>query len=681
MPKITVDGKEIEVDDGLTVLQACEQAGAEIPRFCYHERLAIAGNCRMCLVDIEKSPKPVASCALNVSDGMVISTNNDKVKAARNGVMEFLLINHPLDCPICDQGGECDLQDQAFKYGKGISNYHENKRAVADKDLGPLIQTYMTRCIHCTRCVRFTEDIAGIEEMGAIGRGEHMEITSYLSRTLDSELSGNMIDLCPVGALTSKPYKFKARNWELHHTESVDVMDAMGANIRLDSRGNEIMRVLPVCNDEINEEWISDKTRFSYDGLKYQRLDRPYIKRNGKFEPITWQEALAVAADKLKNTAPDKIAAIAGDLTDCETMFATKMLFNQLGSGLCDANMYGYKFDFSARGNYLFNTTISGIKQSDLILIIGANPREDAPVLNSIIGRQVRFKRAQIYGIGAAKNQTYPIEDLGSEPSVLQNILAGKHAICAKLAAANKPMIIIGDGVYSREDAFAMMSLIQEIATKYGVIKDSWNGFNILHKHAATVGAIELGFMLQGEESKNVIDRAKTGEIEVLYLLGADELEIEGTKAFVIYQGHHGDKGASNADLILPGAAYTEKDAIYVNLEGRAQYAYAAVSPPGEARLDWQIILAIAKAAEVNLKFTDLHSLRASLRLTSDIFSNIGKVPANNIVMIDHDGAVSSDAILPAEANFFMANAINRASVTMAKCTESRKALRSNDGK
>lgn len=670
MPKLVIDGKEIEVEDNVTVLQACELSGVEIPRFCYHERLAIAGNCRMCLVEIEKSPKPVASCAMSVSEGMVVHTNSEKVKKAREGVMEFLLINHPLDCPICDEAGECDLQDQAFKYGRPSSKFNEKKRSVEDKHIGPLIKTQMTRCIHCTRCVRFATDVAGVEEMGAIGRGEHMEVTTYLEKGLESELSGNMIDLCPVGALTSKPYAFKARSWELKKTDSIDVTDAMGSNIRVDSRGLEVMRILPRLNDDVNEEWISDKARFSYDGLKLQRIDRPYLKKNGKFLEVSFTEAFAAIADKVKTLEPSKIGAIAGTLTDTESMYALKQLMQAIGSKNIDANQFGYLFDISSRANYLFNTTIAGIDQADFCLLIGANPREVAPVLNARIGRMVRSGKMQVARIGEVDDQTYTIMELGRDTSILNEIAEGKHLLSTLLAKAKNPIIIIGDGVYSRSDSIAIQAIVYAIAKQYNVVREGWAGFNVLHNHASMVGALDINFTpgMNAKNAQKMIDEAKKDDFGMLYLLGADEVDLsEVDDCFVIYQGHHGDRNASYADVILPGAAYTEKDAIYVNLEGRVQKAYAAVPPPGLAKEDWRIILDLASVIGYDLGFKDFDSLRDQLNRELPVnnsevnFSAVGKMMKSDIVKIP--------------MNFYMTDQISRASVTMAKCTEARKSM------
>lgn len=675
MPKLVIDGKEIEVEDGITILQACEQAGVEIPRFCYHERLSIAGNCRMCLVELERAPKPVASCSIGVADGMVVHTSSERVEHARKGVMEFLLINHPLDCPICDQGGECDLQDQAFKYGKGESTYNEPKRAVEGKNLGPLVKTEMTRCIHCTRCIRFSQDIAGIEELGAVGRGEHMEITSYLERNLESELSGNVIDLCPVGALTSKPYEFKARNWELKRTESIDVMDALGSNIRVDSRGGEVMRILPINNDDINEEWISDKTRFAYDGLKYQRLDRPYLRSGSRLREISWQEAILTAASKLKHVAADKIGVICGDLCDLESMFMLKTLCMQLGVNALDANQHGYNFDLSTSGNYLFNTTIAGIDKADCIVLVGANPRKTSPVLNARISRRVRLDKVPAYRLGEGGDQTYPITELGGDIKVLDEVLGGKHELSKQLKSSNNPLFIIGDAIYSRSDSTQIMALVQQILEQYNGIRSDWNGFNILHNNAAMVGALELGLVSKAEHSAEIVKKARNNKLELLYLNNADEIEIGSLKdVFVIYQGHHGDKNARYADLILPGCAYTEKDGLYINTEGRPQYARAAVSPLGLAKPDWQIILDIMQECKLDCTYNDLSSLRSVMVKNIDMLQHIGEAPKQSAVVMNMPkNKGSSNKIEEIEHNFYMSNAICRASVTMAKCVAAQR--------
>lgn len=701
MPKLTVNGKEIEIEDGLTVMQACEHAGVEIPHFCFHERLKIAGNCRMCLVDIEKSPKPVASCAMPAGEGMVIHTDSPRVKKAREGVMEFLLINHPLDCPICDQGGECDLQDQAFKYGRGNSRYSENKRSVKNKNLGPLVKTEMTRCIHCTRCVRFSTDIAGVPEMGAIGRGEHMEITSYLEKTLTSELSGNVIDLCPVGALTSKPYAFTARSWELESTESIDVMDALGSNIRVDSRGMEVMRILPKLNEDINEEWLGDKARFSYDGLKNQRLDRPYVKKNGKLKEASWEEAMKVIET---NASSKPIAAIAGTTTPCETMFLVKELLTKLGSKFYDANQFGYNFDLSSRGNYLFNTTIAGIGQADVCLLIGANPRQVAPVLNARIGQMVRQGFLTVGRIGEADDQTYKVIELGDDvnviaskakqsqearvTSVISHEIAtasarprndvvsttpGNDGFFKLLSTAKNPMIIVGDAVLTRSDSNAILSLIHEIVQKYKIVRPDWNGFNILHNHASMVGALDIGF-IHKKGCLDILKRTQNGEIEVLYLLGSDDVDMSqiGKDTFVIYQGHHGDAGAARADVILPEAAYTEQDAIYVNMEGRPQLARSAVKPAGLAKTGIEIVNMVAEALGVNLGANDLKTVRESMAKKHEIFAHIDHITSSEFKIFKSNEKLTKKPLQKTVMNYYMTDPISRASVTMARCTKAR---------
>ncbi|MDP4786182.1 MAG: NADH-quinone oxidoreductase subunit NuoG, partial [Alphaproteobacteria bacterium] len=568
MPKLTVNDVEVEVEDGSTVLHACEAAGVEIPRFCYHDRLSIAGNCRMCLVDMERAPKPIASCAMPAGDGMVIRTDTDRVKKAREGVMEFLLINHPLDCPICDQGGECDLQDQAMGYGLDGSRFSENKRAVDNKHMGPLISTVMTRCIHCTRCVRFATEVAGVPELGAIGRGESMEITTYLEKTLASELSANVIDLCPVGALTSRPYAFAARPWELNKVETIDVMDALGSNIRVDARGAQVMRVLPRLNEDINEEWISDKTRYAIDGLRRQRLDKPYARgRDGRLNPVSWDEALKSLATALRKAKPNAIGAIAGNQADAESLYALKSLMTRLGSPNLDCRQDGAKIGGN-RAGYLFNSTIAGIDDADAVLIIGSNPRIEAAVLNARIRRNWLSSRMPIAVVGPKVDLTYDADFLGQEPAILDGLADGSHKFAAKLKKAKRPMIIIGMGALARADGAAMLGKARQIAKSYGVVTKEWNGFNVLHNAAARVGGLDLGFVPArgGMDIAAMGKSAKAGKLDLLWLLGADEIDFEPfTSSFVVYQGHHGDAGAHHADLVLPGAAYTEKDGIYVN--------------------------------------------------------------------------------------------------------------------
>jgi len=664
MIKLTIDGSEIEIEEGSTVYQACEKAGKEIPHFCYHERLKIAGNCRMCLVEMEKSPKPIASCAMPAGNGMVIHTDTPMVKKAREGVMEFLLVNHPLDCPICDQGGECDLQDQAFRYGKGTNRFHENKRAIKDKYMGPLIKTAMTRCIQCTRCIRFANDIAGIEEMGAIHRGEHMEITSYLEQALESEISGNMIDICPVGALNSKPYAFKARKWELKHTASIGVHDAEGSNIRVDSRDNEVMRVLPRVNEDINEEWLSDKNRFSYDGLKYQRLDQPYIRKNGKLVEASWIEALKTIATKIKSIDPKQIAAFAGCFAPVEAMFMLKKLLQKLGCNNYSVNGYDYKIDTSQRGNYLFNTTIAGIEKADLCLLIGTNPRQIAPVLNSRIGQRVRDGLLKVARIGKGHNQTYKVQDLGDSIKIFEELASGNHEFTKALKAAKYPMIIVGDGVYGRDDGYAILSLIHKIVDECNIMRDDWKGFNLLHNHASIVGGLDIGF-------NTSLDKLE--EIEFAYLLGADEVQVDKLKsAFIVYQGHHGDIGASSADIILPAAAYTEQSGIYVNLEGRPQIAEKAVSPVGNAKEDVAIIKELADCLKVDIGLNNLQEIRTKLAEEYPIFANVGKIIENKFAKFSSKDKLLKEPITANPINYYMTDVISKNSVTMARCVEAK---------
>jgi len=629
MLKIIINGKEHEVPNGITLIQACELAGVEIPRFCYHERLSIAGNCRMCLVEVAGMPKPVASCAMAVNDlrpsrdGTLptIITDSETVKKAREGVLEFLLINHPLDCPICDQGGECDLQDQTMAYGFDAGRFQDNKRAVEDKYLGPLIDTYMNRCIHCTRCIRFMTEVAGVEELGAIGRGEDMEITTYLERGMMSELSGNVVDLCPVGALTSKPYAFMARPWELTKTMSIDVMDAQGSAIRVDARGREVMRILPRINDAINEEWISDKTRHVWDGLRTQRLDRPYVRRNGKLEPASWDEAFRVIAAKLKGLDGSRFAAIAGDLAAAEEMFALKLLTEQLGSPNIDCRQDGAKLDPAlGRATYLFNSTIEGIDRADAILLIGTDPRHEAPVLNARILKRSRQAqgRLPIGLIGEDADLTYAYDYLGAGPETLAKIADGSHPFLKKLAGVERPMLILGQAALARPDGAAVLALAAKAAIEMGTIKPTlpWNGFNVLHTAAARVAGLDLGLVPAkgGLDVESMLEASAKGKIEIVYLLGADEIDMERLgDAFVIYQGSHGDRGAHRADVILPGAAYTEKDAIYVNTEGRAQMTARAVFPPGEAREDWTILRALSGVLGQPLPFDTTQQLRAKM--------------------------------------------------------------------
>ncbi|GEO36819.1 NADH-quinone oxidoreductase [Skermanella aerolata] len=673
MPKLTIDGIEVEVEPGTSVLQACEQIGIEIPRFCYHERLSVPANCRMCLVEMEKAPKPVASCAMPCGEGMVIKTNTDLVHKARKGVMEFLLINHPLDCPICDQGGECDLQDQAMGYGFDRSRFQENKRAVKDKYLGPLIKTIMTRCIHCTRCIRFADEIAGVPELGATGRGEHMEIGTYIEQAISSELSGNLIDVCPVGALTSKPYAFTTRPWELRKTETIDVMDAVGSNIRVDTRGPEVMRVIPRLNEDVNEEWLADKSRFSYDGLKRQRLDRPYVRKDGKLQPATWAEAFAAIAAKVKGVPGERIAALAGDLVDAESMVALKDLVEGLGSRNLDCRQDGAVFDTSARAGYLFNTTIAGIEQADAILLIGTNPRWEAAIVNARIRKRYLMGGLKVGVIGQQLDLTYPTTYLGAGPQTLQDVVDGKHAFCDVLKDAKRPMLILGSGALRRADGPAVHALARQLAESFNLVQDGWNGFNVLHTAAARVGGLELGFLpgQGGKATAEILSATSAGQIDVVYLLGADEIDTASLgKAFVIYQGHHGDRGAHRADVILPGAAYTEKNGLYVNTEGRVQMARMAAFPLGEAREDWKIIRALGEQLGVKLPYDSLSHVRKRLADASPVFRSIEALVAAEWGTFGRAGTIENAPFEPIIENYYMTDPISRASATMAKCTE-----------
>lgn len=668
---VTVNGREVFIERGYTIIQACETAGVEIPRFCYHERLEIAGNCRMCLVEVKGMPKPVPSCAIQLADGMVIYTDTANVRKAREGVMEFLLINHPLDCPICDQGGECDLQDQAMLYGRGFSRFDEYKRAVPPKNFGPLIKTEMNRCIHCTRCVRFLSDVAGSPEIGTIGRGEDMEISTYIEKSISSEMSGNIIDLCPVGALTSKPYAFTARSWELQKVETIDILDAVGSNIRADVRGMSVMRILPRLNDEINEEWISDKTRFSYDGLRLQRLDRPYLRdeATGKLRECTWNEAFNMITEKINLAKNDNIAVIAGDLIDVESAFLLKQLMNKIGVKNLECSQDGAFFSDN-RCLYTFNTAIAGIDESDLCLLIGTNPRIEAPIINARIRKRFLAGNYQVFNIGPEIDYTFDAKHLGDNAEILVEILNGN----AELKKSSRPMMIIGQDIFKREDAKYILSLLTEIAEKFNFIQDDWNGFNILHRYAGRVGALDVGFRSH-LGIKEVLKNKK-----IVYLLGADECIGDiPNDAFVVYQGHHGDAGANRADVILPGAAYTEKDAIYINTEGRAQYAYQAIFPPGKAKDDWIIIKELAQKLGVDLEINNIEDIRKSL--IGEQFQNVGEVIKNKWKGFKYSGErkFTEDKIKVENLNFYMTDPITRSSKIMAKCTEEFYAKPSNN--
>jgi len=681
MAKLIVDTTEVEVPDHFTLLQACEAAGAEVPRFCYHERLSIAGNCRMCLIEVKGGPpKPQASCAMGVRDlrpgpngeAPVVFTKSPMVKKARQGVMEFLLINHPLDCPICDQGGECDLQDQAMAYGMDHNRFHENKRAVEDKYIGPLVRTKMNRCIHCTRCVRFTTEVAGISELGLIGRGEDAEITTYLELAMKSELQGNVIDLCPVGALTSRPYQDKARPWELVKTESVDVMDAVGSSIRVDSRGKAVMRILPRLNEAVNEEWISDKTRFVWDGLATQRLDRPYVRRRGKLQPATWNEAFAAIAERVKAAAPEKIGAIAGDLAAVEEMYALKGLMASLGSANIDCREPGSALDpAKGRASYLFNATIDGIEDSDALLIIGANPRLEASVLNARIRKRFRAPGEYPIGvIGEAADLRYGYEHLGEGPQALADLAAGKNRFIQKLKKAEKPLVIVGQGALARPDGAAILALAASLSTSIGGVKDGWNGFNILHTAASRVGGLDIGFV-PGAGGKGTA--AMLSDMELLFLLGGDELDLAGAKGFVVYIGSHGDAGAHRADVILPGSAYTEKSGTYINTEGRVQVTNRSVFAPGEAREDWAILRALSAVLGETLPFDSLAQLRAAMRAEFPHLAGIDAIAPGNsadiAAMASSSGSLSEMPFASPVTDFYLTNPIARASKVMAECS------------
>jgi len=678
MTKLIIDGKEIDVPAEYTLLQACEAAGAEIPRFCYHERLSIAGNCRMCLVEVKGGPKPVASCAWGVRDCRPgpkgeppeISTRSPMVKKAREGVMEFLLINHPLDCPICDQGGECDLQDQAMGYGVDTSRFAENKRAVEDKYLGALVKTSMTRCIQCTRCVRFAAEVAGAPEMGAIGRGEDMEITTYLETALTSELQGNLVDICPVGALTSKPYAFAARPWELGKTQSIDVMDGLGSAIRVDTRGREVMRILPRVNEAINEEWISDKTRHIVDGLRTQRLDRPYLRENGKLRQASWSEVFAAIAAKVRGASGKRIGAIAGDLATVEEMFALKQLMSSLGSANL-AVQGGHAFDAKAgRAAYVFNPTIAGIEQADALLIVGSNPRHEGALLNARIRKRWRTGKLKIGLIGENADLTYPVQHLGAGAETLSDLASGKHSFADVLKNAQNPIVLVGVSATSRADGAAILAQAAKLAVDVGAIKDGWNGFGVLHGTASGVGALDIGFV-PGEGGLSAAQMTAPNGVDVLFSLGADEVDV-APGAFVVYIGTHGDRGAHRADVILPGAAYTEKSGLYVNTEGRAQMTSRAAFPPGEAREEWAILRALSDTLGHRLPFDSLAALRQMLFKAFPHLMRLDEIaPADAAAvrtLAGRGGKTDATPFKAAYASYYLTNPIARASAVMAEC-------------
>jgi NADH-quinone oxidoreductase subunit G len=677
MTKLIVDGKEIDVPPEYTLLQACEAAGAEIPRFCFHERLSIAGNCRMCLIEVQGIPKPQASCAMGVKDlapnkdgsAKQLFTKTPMVKKAREGVMEFLLINHPLDCPICDQGGECDLQDQAMAYGVDTSRYAENKRAVENKYIGPLVKTIMTRCIHCTRCIRFVTEVAGVAELGAIGRGEDMEITTYLEQAMTSELQSNVVDLCPVGALTSKPYAFAARPWELNKTQSIDVMDALGSAIRIDTRGREVMRILPRANDDVNEEWISDKTRHVVDGLRTQRLDQPYLRVNGRLQPASWNEAFAAVAAKVKTARGERIGAIIGDLAGVEEMYALKDLLGRLNAKSIDARQDGSALDPAwGRASYLFNSTIAGIERADALLIVGSNPRREAAVLNARIRKRWRAGNFPIGLIGEKADLTYSYDYLGAGAESLAGLAKSKFADALK--AAERPLILLGAGALARKDGAAVAALAAKAAIEFGALKDGWNGFSVLHCAASRVGALDLG-LVPGAGGQSAAQMAESG-VDVLFLLGADEIEVK-PGAFVVYIGTHGDRGAHRADVILPGAAYPEKSAIYVNTEGRVQMTNRAAFPPGEAREDWAILRALSGVLGHTLPYDSLAQLRQALFAAHPHFMRLDQIAGGDAADVQklatRGGAADKAPLHSSLPEFYLTNPIARASATMAECS------------
>ncbi|KAJ3287659.1 NADH dehydrogenase (ubiquinone) 78K chain precursor, 5-prime end [Borealophlyctis nickersoniae] len=676
--EVFIDGRPVKIEQGSAVIQACEAAGVDIPRFCYHERLAVAGNCRMCLVELEKSPKPIASCAMPVMPGMKVKTNTPLVKKAREGVMEFLLANHPLDCPICDQGGECDLQDQSVRYGSDRSRFHEpvGKRAVEDKNLGPLVKTTMTRCIQCTRCVRFANEVAGAVELGTSGRGNDMQIGTYVERTIASEMSGNIIDLCPVGALTSKPYSFTTRPWELRKTESIDVLDAVGTNIRIDSRGIEVMRVLPRVNDDINEEWVADKSRFAYDGLKRQRLTTPMMRQGDNFVPVSWPEALEKIGQAMGSTKPEEMAAYAGQLADAESLVALKDLFNTLGSE--NLRLDGRNLEKTSpkivdfRSNYVFNETINGVEEADLLLLVGTNPRHEAPIINTRIRKAYLHNNLDIALVGEAPNLNYEYEHLGDSPAALAQLMDGKHPFFARLQKAKRPMIVVGSAVLERPDATATLSTVAELVEKLKkTAEPGRNVYNLLQRAASWTAALDVGFVPATQSAVKP---------KFLYLLNADDITASDIPkdAFVVYQGHHGDNGALYADVILPGAAYTEKNATYVNTEGRTQTTRAAVAPPAAARDDWKIIRALSEVAGVPLPYDHILELRARMAEVSPSLVQYDKVETSSLSDVAigqlkaNKGSASAEPFKMPISDYYMTDPISRASVTMAKSSQAR---------
>ena len=674
MLKLKVNDIEVEVEDGLTVLQACEKAGVEIPRFCYHEKLSIAGNCRMCLVEMEKSPKPVASCAMPAAEGMNIKTNTAFVEKARKGVMEFLLANHPLDCPVCDQGGECDLQDQSMFYGVDKSRFKENKRSVPEKNMGPLIKTQMTRCIHCTRCVRFATEVAGVPELGAIGRGEDMQITTYLEQSMQSELSANVVDLCPVGALTSKPYVFEARPWELKKTETIDVMDAIGSNIRVDTYDWEVKRILPIINEDINEEWISDKTRYACDGLLNQRLDAPFIKYNGKFEKASWEEVYKIIKSKLDNTSKDKVCGFVGDLTNMETAYIFKEFFDRtLDIQNYESRSDNRFTDTSKRENYLFNSTINGIEDADFIFLIGTNPRFEATILNARIRKSYLNNNTQIVSLNDLGDLTYPYESLDGQTQTLKDIFDGNHNISKQIIGAKKPMIVLGESLLNINSAKYFFNKIKEFLIKNEKVSEEWNPLNVLSCDAATVGNYDLGLV---NEDNNLLKDLQNHKFDIVYLLGQDNLNFDKKDEFIIYQGSHGDKGAEIADIILPGSAYTEQDGYFTNLEGKIQKAYKASYPPGDAKEDWQIINELAELMNNRKLFNDKDELESSMLNYLNLEKEKQANEDDKNTKTD-ESEFKSETLNIVVKDYYFSNVIARSSKTMVDCNNSKLNLKS----
>ena len=673
MLKVKVNDMDVEVEEGLTVLQACEQVGVEIPRFCYHEKLSIAGNCRMCLVEIEKSPKPVASCAMPVAEGMNIKTNTSVVEKARKGVMEFLLVNHPLDCPICDQGGECDLQDQSMFYGIDKSRYKENKRQVPEKYMGPLIKTQMTRCIHCTRCIRFADEIAGVPELGAIGRGENMQITTYLEKSMESELSANVIDLCPVGALTSKPYVFEARPWELKKTETIDIMDAIGSNIRVDTYGWEVKRVLPRINEDINEEWISDKTRYACDGIKNQRLDTPYIKIGNEFKKISWNLAYTKIVEKIKETSSEKIAGLTGDLINMETLFIVKEFFQKtIKSQNLDSRSDDYYVNNNDRQNYIFNSSLNGIEESDLIILIGTNPRYEATILNARIGKSFSKNKTDIYSFGDIGDLTYPYKILDNKTDIIKDILENKNELSEKIKNSKKPIIILGQSVLKLKSGKFIFEEFKKFLISNNKTNEDWNSLNVLSNHASTVGSYDLDILSSRDGKNIVLEQIKNNNFDILFLFGQDNLSFNKKNEFIIYLGSHGDRGAEMANIILPAATYTEQDGYFTNLEGKIQKAYKASYPPGEAKEDWEVVNELSEL----LKRKKLYNNKNELTDSMMNYSKLNQKSNNTQEIISE---FTSEKIVVDPLDYYYSNVIARASKTMSECRNEKLKIQSTD--